>query len=79
MEGSARSLRALLLGYRARFPYTTFELIGHSLGGLVAFQAAGYPAFLGRLGLAGIDKLVGPVNGITGFWARTWLVDALAG
>ena len=82
VEGSARSLRAMLLGYRERYPYTTFELIGHSLGGLVAFQAAGYPAFLDRLGPAGIDKLVtidSPVNGITGFQARTWLVDALAG
>lgn len=82
VEGSARSLRAMLLGYRAHYPYTTFELIGHSLGGLVAFQAAGYPVFLGRLGPAGIDTLVtidSPVNGITGFRARTWLVDALAG
>ena len=82
VEGSAGSLRTMLLGYRARYPYTTFELIGHSLGGLVAFQAAGYRAFLGKIGPAGIDKLVtidSPVNGITGFRARTWLVDALAG
>jgi hypothetical protein len=79
---SAGMLRGMLLAYRARYPYTTFELVGHSLGGLVALQALGDERFLAQLGSWGIDKLItidAPLNGITEFDAQTWVVDLFAG
>jgi pimeloyl-ACP methyl ester carboxylesterase len=79
---SAQILRDMLIAYRTRYPYTTFELLGHSLGGLVAFEAAGDQGFLTRIGPQGIDKVItidSPVNGITAFNAQSWLVDIAAG
>ena len=79
---SAQILREMLLAYRARYPYTSFELLGHSLGGLVAMQAIGYDSFWRRIGPGAVDKLVtidSPINGITEVHALSWLVDAFAG
>ncbi|MDB5076795.1 MAG: hypothetical protein JWO42_2974 [Chloroflexi bacterium] len=79
---SAQVLRDMLVAYRARYPYSTFELVGHSLGGLVAMQAIGYHFLWQQIGPLGVDKLVtidSPVNGITDVHALSWLVDGLAG
>jgi hypothetical protein len=69
LASSDAALRALLHSYRARYAYTTFEIVAHSLGGIVALDtlAGDGGAFLRRLGPAAVDKVVtidSPVNGI---------------
>lgn len=83
LDRSEASLRTLLQSYRARYPYTTFELIGHSLGGLVALEglAGDGGAFLRSLGPAAVDKIItidSPVNGINQRLPTALLAD-LAG
>lgn len=70
LDRSEAALRAMLVSYRARYPYTTFELIGHSLGGLIALEGLAYGngAFVRGLGPAAVDKVItidAPVNGLT--------------
>jgi pimeloyl-ACP methyl ester carboxylesterase len=82
LAASDAALRTLLLSYRQRYPYTTFELIGHSLGGVVALDtlAGDGGAFLSRLGAAAVDKVVtldSPVNGIDSSYAPILLAGVL--
>ncbi|HWE64054.1 MAG TPA: hypothetical protein VHB98_20260, partial [Chloroflexota bacterium] len=69
LSRSESALRAMLQSYHARYPYTTFDLIGHSLGGLVALEGLAYDdgSFVRSLGPAAVDKIItidAPVNGI---------------
>ena len=78
---SSQALRDMLLAFRARYPYTSFELFGHSLGGLVAMQTIGDPAFWQQTGPGAVDKLVtvdSPINGLAKTDALSWMVDAFA-
>lgn len=84
LERSAQALRDLLQSYHARYPYTTFEIIGHSLGGLVALYALGNDggAFVRRLGPAALDKVLladSPLNGIGDPHRLAVIADLLGG
>jgi hypothetical protein len=70
LDRSEAALRAMLQSYRTRYPYTTFELIGHSLGGLIALEGLAYGdgSFVRGLGPAAVDKVItidAPVNGLS--------------
>lgn len=80
---SVRALRAMLQRYRAAYPYTTFELIGHSLGGLMALDglAGDGGASLRALAPATVDAVVtvdAPVNGLVSN-APTTLLSVIGG
>jgi pimeloyl-ACP methyl ester carboxylesterase len=75
-------LQDMLVSFRDRYPFTTFDVIGHSLGGLVAFEAVGDPGFWQRAGPLAVEKLVtldSPIDGIDHVHALAWTVDAFAG
>ncbi len=68
IETSARALARELEWYRTRLPATRFYLLGYSLGGVIAFEAAGQlishdlAGWRGRL--AGIALLSAPLLGV---------------
>ncbi|MDB5075348.1 MAG: hypothetical protein JWO42_1527 [Chloroflexi bacterium] len=69
LAASDAALRTLLQNYRARYPYTMFELVAHSLGGVIALDtlAGDGGEFLRSHGPVAVDKVVtidSPINGI---------------
>jgi hypothetical protein len=69
LADSDAALRSMMRAYMARYPYTTFEILAHSLGGVVALDtlAGDGGAFLRSLGPAAVDKIItvdSPLNGL---------------